>query len=89
MKQGLVSYFENENFLKDLALMNDFLEEIALLSTSLQKRNVSLIKTDRLIKRTITVLQNLKYNKDIHKIEVENIASTKKYNIPFEVSKYC
>ncbi|XP_067130130.1 E3 SUMO-protein ligase KIAA1586-like [Centruroides vittatus] len=83
----LVSYFKNENFLKDLALMNDILEEIALLSTVLQERNVSLIKADRLIRRTITVLINLKNNKGTHEIEAENIVSTKKYNIPFEVSR--
>ena len=47
---GMVSYLKNETFLKDLALMNDILEEIAILSTALQERNVSIIKADKLIK---------------------------------------
>ena len=55
---GVVSYLKNENFLKDLALMNDILEEIALLSTALQERNVSIFKADILIRRTIIILKN-------------------------------
>ncbi|XP_067122016.1 E3 SUMO-protein ligase KIAA1586-like, partial [Centruroides vittatus] len=78
----LVSYFKNENFLKDLALMNDILEEIALLSTALQERNVSLIKADReklfdsLVKHMTTRLlfdnKNEKYNDLLNYFNVLN-----------------
>ncbi|XP_065650998.1 E3 SUMO-protein ligase KIAA1586-like [Hydra vulgaris] len=83
---GIVSYLKNENFLRDLGLILDIIEEISILSTALQERNVSLIRADRLIRRTINVIQHLKLNKGTYEKEAGDIIKTKKYNIPFEIN---
>lgn len=84
---GIMSYFKNENFLKDLGLINDILEEISVLSTALQERDISLIRADRLIRRTINLFQHLKLNKGTYEKEADDIIKTKKYNIPFEINR--
>lgn len=83
---GMMSYLKNEIFLKDLGLINDILQEISVLSTALQERNISLIRADRLIRRTIKVIQHLKLNKGTYEREAGDIIKTKKYNILFEVN---
>lgn len=51
--RGLLKRLTSKQFLLDLALMNDTLHELALLSECLQKRNASVSYADKLIKRSI------------------------------------
>ncbi|CAM4616600.1 unnamed protein product [Lepidochelys olivacea] len=57
---GLEKRLKNKEFLKDLALMIDILDELALLSNALQARQLSLTKADKLIKRMIDFFIQLK-----------------------------
>ena len=51
--RGLLLRLLNINFLKDLSLMIEILQELNLLSTALQARAVTLPKADKLIKRPV------------------------------------
>ena len=57
---GMTSRLCNKNFLTDLALMIDILQEIWLLSTVLQARSLSLQRAENLIKRSIRAFEMLK-----------------------------
>ena len=56
----------NLNFLKDLALMGDILQEISILSLSLQARGLTLPRAECLIKRTIKAIELLKSGKGFY-----------------------
>jgi hypothetical protein len=57
---GLFQRTESIEFVKDVGLMHDVLEELTNLSVQLQKRFCTLTRADKLIKRTIRVVGTLK-----------------------------
>ena len=63
----------NVNFLKDLALMIEILEELNLLSNALQARSVTLPKAEKLIKRSIKALEILKNSEGKYERNIKNI----------------
>ncbi|CAM4409992.1 unnamed protein product [Lepidochelys kempii] len=82
---GMEKRLRNKEFLKDLALMIDILDEIALLSNALQARQLSLTKADKLIKRMIDFFIQLKDSFGIHENKInEMIASDAFKCIEFE-----
>ena len=56
---GLLKRLSSKQFVLDLALMYDALHELALLSESLQKGTTSLTYADRLINRSIRVIDGI------------------------------
>ncbi|KAF2890112.1 hypothetical protein ILUMI_16062, partial [Ignelater luminosus] len=84
---GMAKRLANINFLQDLALMIDILEEFSLLSTALQSRSTDIHKAQRLIKRTIRALENLKMGIGKHESQVEDLIKSEKFkDIPFNRS---
>jgi len=75
----MIKYLENINFLKDLALIANVLDELSLLSLSLQERNMTVVKADRLIRRTIRVFDSMKLNKGVYEKEADDIINKNKY----------
>jgi hypothetical protein len=61
---------------KDLAVMLDILEEIALLSVALQARDVNPIRAESLIKRSIKVFEYLQHNKGAYEEQIESTLSS-------------
>lgn len=57
---GMAKRFANLNFFKDLAIMGDILNEMSILSLSLQARGLTLPKAESLIKRSIKALEMLR-----------------------------
>ncbi|XP_021577473.1 E3 SUMO-protein ligase KIAA1586 homolog isoform X1 [Ictidomys tridecemlineatus] len=81
---GLAERLANTNFLQDLALMIDILEEFSLLSTALQSRSTNIQKAQKLIKRTIRSLENLKIDTGKYESKVEDLIKSEKFrDIPF------
>ncbi|XP_039708903.1 E3 SUMO-protein ligase KIAA1586 homolog isoform X2 [Pteropus medius] len=81
---GLANRLANINFLQDLALMIDILEEFSLLSTALQSRSTNIQKAQKLIKRTIRALENLKIGTGKHESQIEGLIKSDKFkDIPF------
>ncbi|XP_038410337.1 E3 SUMO-protein ligase KIAA1586 homolog isoform X1 [Canis lupus familiaris] len=81
---GLAKRLANINFLQDLALMIDILEEFSLLSTALQSRSTNIQKAQKLIKRTIRALENLKIGTGKHESQIEGLIKSDKFkDIPF------
>ncbi|XP_061476359.1 E3 SUMO-protein ligase KIAA1586 homolog isoform X3 [Rhineura floridana] len=81
---GLAKRLANINFLQDLALMIDILEEFSLLSTALQSRSTNIQKAQKLIERTIRALENLKIGTGKHESQVEDLIKLDKFkDIPF------
>lgn len=81
---GLKLRMENLNFIEDLALMTDLLEELSLLSLALQSQDVTVVKADRLIKRCIRALSILKDSKGKYESLVPTtIKSDTHKHIPF------
>ncbi|XP_046958651.1 E3 SUMO-protein ligase KIAA1586 homolog isoform X1 [Lynx rufus] len=81
---GLAKRLSNINFLQDLALMIDILEEFSLLSTALQSRSTNIHKAQKLIKRTIRALENLKISTGKHESQIEGLIKSDKFkDIPF------
>ncbi|KAF2888044.1 hypothetical protein ILUMI_18130 [Ignelater luminosus] len=84
---GMAKRLANINFLQDLPLMIDILEEFSLLSTALQSRSTNIHKAQRLIKRTIRALKNLKMGIGKHESQVEDLIKSEKFkDIPFNRS---
>ncbi|KAF2885953.1 hypothetical protein ILUMI_20221 [Ignelater luminosus] len=82
--RATIARLANINFLQDLALMIDILEEFSLLSTALQSRSTNIHKAQRLIKRTIKALENLKMGIGKHESQVEDLIKSEKFrDIPF------
>lgn len=69
---GLAKRLANINFLQDLALMIDILEEFAVLSTALRSRSTNIQKAQKLIKCTIRALENLKIGIGKHESQIED-----------------
>ncbi|XP_011373305.1 E3 SUMO-protein ligase KIAA1586 homolog isoform X1 [Pteropus vampyrus] len=85
---GLANRLANINFLQDLALMIDILEEFSLLSTALQSRSTNIQKAQKLIKRTIRALENLKIGTGKHESQIEGLIKSDKFkDIPFNKNK--
>ncbi|XP_016001168.2 E3 SUMO-protein ligase KIAA1586 homolog isoform X1 [Rousettus aegyptiacus] len=81
---GLANRLANINFLQDLALMIDILEEFSLLSTALQSRSTNIQKAQKLIKCTIKALENLKIGTGKHESQIEGLIKSDKFkDIPF------
>ncbi|XP_077625207.1 LOW QUALITY PROTEIN: E3 SUMO-protein ligase KIAA1586 homolog [Crocuta crocuta] len=81
---GLAKRLANINFLQDLALMIDILEEFSLLSTALQSKSTNIHKAQTLIKCTIRALENLKIGTGKHESEIESLIKSDKFkDIPF------
>ena len=57
---GMAARLCNKNFLYDLALMIDILQEISLLADALQARCITLSRAKKIIKRSIKVFEMLK-----------------------------
>ncbi|KAL2792006.1 E3 SUMO-protein ligase KIAA1586 isoform c [Daubentonia madagascariensis] len=84
---GLAKRLANINFLQDLALMIDILEEFSLLSTALQSRSTNIQKAQKLIKRTIRTLENLKIGIGKYESQIEDLIKSDKFkDIPFNKS---
>ena len=60
---GVAARLCNKYFLENLALMTAILQEISLLSDTLQARDLPLTKAEQLIKRTIKAFEMLKESK--------------------------
>lgn len=58
--KGLLNRFTSNQFLLDLAVMYDVLCELSMLSESLQNRNMTIVKADKLIRRSIRYITSLK-----------------------------
>ncbi|XP_059795010.1 E3 SUMO-protein ligase KIAA1586 homolog [Balaenoptera ricei] len=81
---GLAKRLSNINFLQDLALMIDILEEFSLLSTALQSSSTNIQKAQKLIKHTIKSLENLKIGSGKHESQIEGLIKSDKFkDIPF------
>ena len=73
---GMAARLCNKNFLKDLALMIDILNEMSLLSNALQARGTTLFRGENLIKRSIKAFELLKDNIGTYEKEIdERVAS--------------
>uniref|UniRef100_A0A5F8HG99 E3 SUMO-protein ligase KIAA1586-like n=2 Tax=Monodelphis domestica TaxID=13616 RepID=A0A5F8HG99_MONDO len=83
---GLVKRLANINFLQDLALMIDILEELSFLSTAMRlpSRSTNIQKAQNLIKCTIKALERLKTVPGKHESQVEDLMKSDKFKgIPF------
>lgn len=58
--RGLASKLSSVQFESGISLMFDILQELSLLSLSLQKKSMTLNHADRLVKRTIRVIASFK-----------------------------
>jgi hypothetical protein len=81
---GLAKRLANVNFLQDLALMIDILEEFSVLSTALQSTSTNIQKAEKLIKQTIKALENLKIGTGKYESQVEDLVNSEKFkDTPF------
>uniref|UniRef100_A0A2K5RGT8 Zinc finger protein 451 n=1 Tax=Cebus imitator TaxID=2715852 RepID=A0A2K5RGT8_CEBIM len=81
---GLAKRLANINFLQDLGLMIDILEEFSVLSTALQSRSTNIQKAQKLIKCTIRALENLKIHTGKYESQIEDLVKSDKFkDIPF------
>ncbi|XP_020859590.1 E3 SUMO-protein ligase KIAA1586-like isoform X2 [Phascolarctos cinereus] len=83
---GLAKRLANSNFLQDLALMIDILEELSLLSAALhlQSKSTNIQKAQKLIKCTIRALERLKVGTGKHESQVEDLMKSDDFKgIPF------
>lgn len=69
--KGLYDTLTSQNFITNLAIMHDALEEIARLSLSLQNRNVSMVVAHRLIDQTVKTFESLASNPGQKQLEAE------------------
>lgn len=82
---GLARRLRNKFFLKDLALIIDVLSEFALLSNALQSRETTMHQADKLIRRTINALKQLKNENGKYEAMVENLIISENFkDIAFE-----
>ncbi|KAL0622221.1 E3 SUMO-protein ligase KIAA1586 [Plecturocebus cupreus] len=81
---SLAKRLANINFLQDLGLMIDILEEFSVLSTALQSRSTNIQKAQKLIKCTIRALENLKIGTGKYESQIEDLIKSDKFkDIPF------
>ena len=76
---GLLTRLRNKNFLKDLALMIDILQEISILSNVLQSRKQNLARADQLISRTIVAFEQLKENRGEYEMQLDDVIKSDKF----------
>ncbi|XP_032071165.1 E3 SUMO-protein ligase KIAA1586-like [Thamnophis elegans] len=76
---GMASRFENLNFLKDLALMIDILNEISLSSNVLQGREINIIMAEKLVLQTINAFEVLRQRKDRYETELVEVLKTQAF----------
>jgi OTU-like cysteine protease len=76
---GLMKKLCSPQFVKDLGLMYDSLEELKLLSESLQKRDVTLPVADKLIRRIIRRIERMKETSGPKMREAQGAADAGKY----------
>ena len=69
---GMAARLCNKNFLYDLALMIDILQEISLLADALQARCITLSRAEKIIKRSIKVFEMLKERKGTFEKETDD-----------------
>ena len=69
---GMAKRLANLNFFKDLALMADILNEMSILSVSLQTRSLTLPKAEALIKRSIRAFEMLVERKGFHEKQIQD-----------------
>lgn len=80
--RGLANRLSSKQFVLDLGLMHDALEELSSLSLQLQKRDMTLHKADRACQSTIRIIQSFKDNpghystEALHSIEEGNFRGT-------------
>ncbi|XP_058049428.1 E3 SUMO-protein ligase KIAA1586-like [Ahaetulla prasina] len=68
---GMAARLENIFFMNVLALMIDILNEIALLSTALQARNIDIIKAEKLVIRSVKAFEMLRKEKGVYEKKVD------------------
>ena len=73
---GMAARLCNRYFLENLALMIYILQEIPLLSTAFQARNLTLTKAKQLVERTIKVFEMLKESKGTYEKKIDDIAAS-------------
>ena len=78
--KGLAKHLASVQFVNDIGLMYDVLQELSSLSLELQKQAMTLDKADRLVKRTIHVLESFVDNPSEHSSE----ANTAKERMEFK-----
>ena len=69
--EGMLKKLSSKQFLQDLGVMYDVLNELALLSECLQKRATSIVYADKLIKRSISFIRALKEKPGTKTLEAE------------------
>lgn len=74
---GLRNHLRSTNFVHNLAILYDVLEELSSLSLRLQHRGSDILLADRAIKTTIRYLRSMKNNKDVHSLEAETAVAQK------------
>ena len=80
---GMAARLCNQHFLQDLAVMIDILQEMSLLSTALQARNLSIAKAESLIKRSIQAFKLIKERRGSFERKVDQVIGLYE-NVPFK-----
>uniref|UniRef100_A0A2D4LSF5 KRAB domain-containing protein n=1 Tax=Micrurus spixii TaxID=129469 RepID=A0A2D4LSF5_9SAUR len=81
---GMAARLENTNFITDLALMIDILNEISYLSNALQAKNVDIIKAEKLVMGSIKAFQMLGKEKGPYEKKVDELIISETFkNIKF------
>ena len=73
---GMAACLCNRYFLENLASMIDILQEISLLFDALQARNLTLTKSEQVVKRTIKAFEMLKESKGTYEKKIDDIAAS-------------
>ncbi len=68
--QGLAKRLGSPQFVRDLGLMYDVLQELSSLSLELQATSIAFSRAEHVVKRTIRVLESFKDNPSDHMQEV-------------------
>lgn len=74
---GLRNHLRSTNFVLNIAILYDVLEELSALSLRLQHRGSDILLADRDIQTTIRYLKSMKENKDVHFTEAETAVAQK------------
>jgi len=76
---GLLKRMASKKILQDLELMYDVLEELAITSEALQKRNTTLVYADKLIRLSISYIESMKERKGEKFLEVAKAVEEMKF----------
>uniref|UniRef100_A0A2H6NIA6 DUF4371 domain-containing protein n=1 Tax=Micrurus carvalhoi TaxID=3147026 RepID=A0A2H6NIA6_9SAUR len=81
---GMAARLENTNFITDLALMIDILNEISLLSNALKASKIDIIKAEKLVIRSIKAFEMLRKGKGAYEKNVDELITSDTFkNINF------